>query len=366
MKRIFAIIFSQFLLVSFTLAQNLVQNGSFESFEKCPGTWNEFHYKEILTGWTSANYGTPDHFHSCSKAQAGVPRNWAGLAEPYEGSGYAGIFTYLTARPDYREYLQTELSQEMQAGKEYWIEFYYRLSDYSAYTIDRIGLLLTDSLISKKDDRAIGIKPTLNIIKKNALDYRTGEWEKAWMRYTATGNERFLLIGNFYSNAKTEAYLIKHREGMTNPMLETGAYYFIDDVKVMPMDSLIAVVEKERLPELVKPGETYVLRNIQFAFDSYQLLSGSFIELNKLIDVLNEQNKLKIILSGHTDDQGTAAYNLTLSERRAARVAEYLISKGISANRIQYQGYGKSQPLVNEKSESARAANRRVEVTFLE
>jgi OmpA-OmpF porin, OOP family len=366
MNKLFSIILFYFVLLSYCAAQNLVYNGSFENFHKCPGAWNESYVKEIVPGWTSANYGTPDHFHVCSKAQAGVPRNWAGMAHAYEGDGYAGIFTYLIARVGYREYLQAELLQPLEAGKEYWIEFHYRLSDYSAYTIDRIGLLLTDTLMQKKHDGVIGIKPTIDVIKKNALDYRTGEWEKAWMRYTAKGDERYLLIGNFYRNANTEAYFIKHREGLTNPMLETGAYYFIDDVKVMPMDSLIAVVEKEKLPEKVKPGDTFVLRNIQFAFDSYQLLTGSFTELNKLIDLLNENPQLKIILSGHTDDQGSVTYNLNLSEKRAASVANYLISKGVNPKRISHKGYGKSQPLVNERSESARAMNRRVEVTFLD
>ncbi|HMP99595.1 MAG TPA: OmpA family protein [Cyclobacteriaceae bacterium] len=354
-------------MLSFLLqAQNLVFNGGFELFEKCPGSWNEQFYREVLPGWTSANYGTPDYFHICSTGPAKVPVSWAGRAEPYEGDGYVGIFTYLTIRPDYREYLQTELTQALEAGKEYWIEFYYRLSEYSAYAVDRIGLHLSDSAIMVKHDRSLGIQPVLNIIKKEALDLRTGEWEKAWMRYTANGGERFLIIGNFYSNTKTEAYLIKHRKGMVNPMIETGAYYFIDAVKVMPMDSLIAVVERERIPEKIKTGETYVLRNIQFAFDSYELLPASFTELNRLAEIMKSQLHLKIKLDGHTDDQGTDAYNMNLSARRAGSVANYLIRQGIDASRISFEGFGKRLLLVNEKSESARAMNRRVEVTFLD
>ncbi len=351
-------------IASSTFAQNLIRNGSFEEFNKCPGGWNDRYVQEVLPGWTSANNGTPDHFHKCSTIHASVPRSWAGKAEAFDGEGYAGIFTYLIARDNYREYLQTELTKPMEEGKEYWVEFYYRLSEYSAYCIDKIGLLLSDSIVSVKHDRPIRVKPTLDVIKKNALDYRTGEWEKAWMRYTANGGERFLIIGNFYSNERTEAYLINHRKGMVNEMLETGAYYFIDDVKVMPMDSLIAVVEKERLPKVVMPGDTYVLRNIQFEFDSYELLTSSFTELDKLVDILNDQPGLKIKLSGHTDDQGSEVYNLTLSEKRAEQVANYIKLKGIDTSRVAFQGFGKSQPLLKDKTESARAVNRRVEVTF--
>lgn len=366
MNSFFYTVLSGFILCTNLNAQNLVYNGDFEHFVKCPGTWNTVFKEEVLPGWTSANLGTPDYFNRCSTAQAGVPRNWAGRAEPYDGDAYAGIYTYLRARNDYREYLQTELTKPLEENKEYWIEFYYRLSEYSAYSTDRIGLYLSEEPLRYQHDKVISKKPTLDVVKKEALDLRTGEWELAGMRYRAHGNERYLIIGNFYPNYLTEVYKISHRERLVHENLESGAYYFIDAVKVMPMDSLMAVLERERLPQQVKPGDTYVLRNIQFAYDSYELLPASFPELEKLLNILTEQPKIKIQLAGHTDDQGTVAYNQTLSERRAQSVAAYLQQRGIAAGRISYRGYGKSRPLINERSESARAANRRVEVTFME
>lgn len=117
-----------------------------------------------------------------------------------------------------------------------------------------------------------------------------------------------------------------------------------------------------RRPEL---GETFVLRNVFFDFDQSTLKSESFIELDKLADYLKENGTIRIELGGHTDNQGSAEYNEKLSLERAKSVHNYLISKGIDKERINYKGYGESQPIATNETEEGRALNRRTEFKII-
>jgi outer membrane protein OmpA-like peptidoglycan-associated protein len=94
------------------------------------------------------------------------------------------------------------------------------------------------------------------------------------------------------------------------------------------------------------------------------LMKASYKELDLVVAVLRNNPTLNVRLSGHTDFIGTDDYNLTLSRNRARSVADYLISKGIKPERIQSFGFGKTRPLVSEKTDEARMVNRRVEVRF--
>ena len=75
---------------------------------------------------------------------------------------------------------------------------------------------------------------------------------------------------------------------------------------------------------------------------------------------------LKVEVQGHSDARGDAKYNLNLSDRRAAAVREYLVSKGVAADRLLSKGYGESKPVVDEDNESAWSQNRRVEFIIIE
>lgn len=113
-----------------------------------------------------------------------------------------------------------------------------------------------------------------------------------------------------------------------------------------------------RRPEI---GQTFVLRNVFFDFDQSLLKKESFVELDKLAEYLKSNQNIKIELGGHTDNQGTEDYNRKLSLERAKSVYNYLISKGISADRLTYEGYGKSQPIASNETEEGMALNRRTE-----
>lgn len=195
----------------------------------------------------------------------------------------------------------------------------------------------------------------------------SGGWELATGEYKAAGGEKFVIIGNFFDNLSTQFAQLESRKGKS-PMLSGSAYFYIDDVAVIPLDP--PEIPAPQLPEVlrwsdgveVKPDETYVLKNIQFEFDQYVLLPVSFPELDRVVEIMRRQPEWKAELSGHTDYVGTDDYNLELSRNRANSVQNYLISKGISSGRLTARGYGKTKPILGDRNEAARS--RRVEIRF--
>jgi len=114
------------------------------------------------------------------------------------------------------------------------------------------------------------------------------------------------------------------------------------------------------------PAKSFVLDNCNFDNGKATLQDSSFKVLDELVAYLVRKDDEKIEIGGHTDNVGSAASNLKLSQDRANTVREYLITKGIDPNRLLAKGYGMTQPVADNKTASGRAENRRTEVTILE
>lgn len=108
-------------------------------------------------------------------------------------------------------------------------------------------------------------------------------------------------------------------------------------------------------------GQSVVLKNIFFDNNKYALKTQSFSELDKLVTFLNSNAGVSIEIGGHTDSNGDAKSNLTLSENRAKSVYDYLIQKGIVSSRLSYKGFGSNLPITDNNTEQGRAQNRRTE-----
>jgi outer membrane protein OmpA-like peptidoglycan-associated protein len=115
----------------------------------------------------------------------------------------------------------------------------------------------------------------------------------------------------------------------------------------------------------IDEGSAVVLENIFFEFNKTDLLPTSFSELNKIVQFMLEEDIQLIEISGHTDNEGSDAYNLKLSDGRAASVVQYLASQGIKPERMLAVGYGESRPVDTNKTEVGRAQNRRVEFMLI-
>jgi outer membrane protein OmpA-like peptidoglycan-associated protein len=111
--------------------------------------------------------------------------------------------------------------------------------------------------------------------------------------------------------------------------------------------------------------KNYILRNVHFDTGKSTLKQQSFVELDKLAEVLQQKRTMEIEIAGHTDSIGSDEYNLTLSQSRAESVKAYLVKSGISEDRILASGYGENQPIDSNSHEKGRANNRRTEVRII-
>lgn len=117
----------------------------------------------------------------------------------------------------------------------------------------------------------------------------------------------------------------------------------------------------------IKVGNTMVLRNIFYAVDSFDLKPKSRAELDRLVNFMKENPKVKIEIGGHTDSTASDDYNLNLSEKRAGQVHQYLIKTGgIDEGRLSWKGYGRRNPIASNKTAEGRALNRRTEIKIVE
>ncbi len=116
------------------------------------------------------------------------------------------------------------------------------------------------------------------------------------------------------------------------------------------------------LPDAVK-AFTGAIKGINFATASAQITPKSFPVLDSAVKVLNDYPSLRIRIEGHTDNVGKPETNKMLSQNRAEAVKNYLISKGVSGDRLQTVGEGDAKPVQENKTEAGRAANRRIEFT---
>lgn len=117
--------------------------------------------------------------------------------------------------------------------------------------------------------------------------------------------------------------------------------------------------------ELTPTNQTVRLNHLIFDMGRAVIKPESFTELDELVAMMKADTKLVIQLEGHTDNQGSAEKNLVLSQDRVDAVKKYLSSKGISKDRIKTKAFGGTQPLSTDKTEEARALNRRVEMRVL-
>ncbi|HET8858294.1 OmpA family protein [Marivirga sp.] len=110
----------------------------------------------------------------------------------------------------------------------------------------------------------------------------------------------------------------------------------------------------------VKEKAEIVLNNVFFAFDSFELLANSKSELNRMVEVMKDNNQIEVVIIGHTDSTGPEEYNQMLSKKRAQSVVNYLTENGIAKERLDYLGKGESEPAYPNDTKENRSKNRRV------
>ena len=142
-----------------------------------------------------------------------------------------------------------------------------------------------------------------------------------------------------------------------------GVGYYLDaqaaELRAELVSTGVQVVEEQDSIRLIMPG------NITFKTDSADINSSFYPVLNSVAKVLNKYSNSTVMVSGHTDNTGTAEYNLNLSRERADSVASYLQGQGVKSSRFEVMGLGYSNPIASNSTATGRAQNRRVEIKII-
>lgn len=139
-----------------------------------------------------------------------------------------------------------------------------------------------------------------------------------------------------------------------------GYLFYSDNFSITPNTDSVFIVNIALQP--IEKGASIVLKNIFFETGKFDLQNESKSELDKLVELLNDNPNLKIQIDGHTDNVGQQKDNLELSNNRAKSVVGYLLSKGINQQRLSYKGFGATKPVADNNTETGRAQNRRTEL----
>lgn len=256
-KHCIAFLFS-LISVSLNAQYNMLVNPSFEIIDTCPpfvaGALNN------ASPWTRPLYpSSPDVMNACDTFSGflGVPQNVEGYELARTGVGYAFIVTY-THGPNqlywnYRECLQTPLTDSLIAGVEYCIRFYVSAADSMRYVSNNIGVYFSpvevhDTCVPIFIQCILQYVPQFENPPTNNLNSRNG-WTLVSGSYIATGGEKYIIIGNFRDSAATVATFTGWSSNLGYYSL---AAYYIDDVLITPCDSLTGYFESERSKQNIK------------------------------------------------------------------------------------------------------------------
>lgn len=296
-----------------------------------------------------------------------------------EGSHFIGLVLSNAERLNSRNFIRSRLLCGLRNGAQYQLQFYIR----SLHPVfDSIGVYFSGNDFLYQKEKLRQSKPAI-FLKDFALQ-PSKEWQKLSFVYTARGDENFIAIGDF----KKRAHSLSGR-----PDLGRDYYFFLDSVSLTPLnpnerlcgdagerkeeeyafdvrhkmlDRLMYVHTKN--PPPVTPGQKTVLQRVDtvtipdvfFATNSYALGAKAKELLQALAGRLEVARVDSVVVEGHTDNQGAADLNRTLSQNRAASVVDYL--QGSLQSPFYTRAFASEKPAADNRTAEGRRKNRRVEI----
>jgi len=368
------------LLTLSSFAQNLVLNPSFENLkkEKNKGFSNHKDFNENVLHWTSPTKATTDYINTNPEIKPKQIKTefselyTTGFFPPKSGEKMTGIHTYGYASSAYcsamtdgeiREYLQGTLAKPLEVGKEYFVRFWVAVSNNQMST-NNIGVYFSETQIDNDDCYRLEFTPHVN--ESKVLEFKKNGWSMVSGKFIAKEPFQYFIIGNFFSNKETKT---------NSKKMPSSIYVYIDDVYVSETLTKAQIAElrakkkvkpkTKTIAEKVKTEKTIVLNGVFFKTNSSELEQRSFKELTELADWLNSNSNQKIMIKGHTDNQGSDSYNNQLSNQRAKSVLDFLLKKNVRPIQLDSQGFGSSVPVADNSTKEGRSKNRRVEFEII-
>lgn len=149
--------------------------------------------------------------------------------------------------------------------------------------------------------------------------------------------------------------------GDTYGLITSATEYFPDTMQVFKLTDTLHIMMRP----IHRVRHTLILKHMYFATDKSDILPASEPDLQILYNFLSENPRIRVMITGHTDNEGSDAYNQILSENRASSVKAEMVRRGIDPNRMETEGKGESEPIDTNDTPEGRQNNRRVQVTVL-
>lgn len=234
MKRKIIISIFLFILLNNCVAQNLIANSGFETYNALPtgpGEWWK------VAGWNNVNnypafawpYASPDYLSTNGTGQAHLPNSIYGNVNPFAGNAIMGFVAYYNQGVvDFREYISRPLSSPLIVGKKYDVSFMMTngiSNQYCGSGCNHIGVCFSINPLVQIQHDVINATPQCEI---NTVWWSTN-WQLVYFSFTATAPFQYITIGNFYNDAAT-AHTVFNNSSTSS----FGAYYFIDELVTAP------------------------------------------------------------------------------------------------------------------------------------
>ncbi len=337
-----------FCLCSFSKAQNLVLNGSFEEF-----TTDTIPYKpkvfENLKYW---KYFTTNRTKRGRNINVLTNEELQRRLYP-DGAVSLSYRNYqiATKEPLCKTVFQVPLKERLNKGSYYRLSYYIRITSFGSYNKEIVVPELVEFFIRREQlndstqidllarEEAIGMLPK----ERTYEECYRAFYVPMSIDFMAKGGEKYLVFGTIdtiYTKIWTNIEF--------------------DDMKLVEIDEKLANIKT------LEVGSTLVMENILFETNKAVLRFSSYEALNQLADELKKLKQLRIEISGYTDNVGSEKRNNELSKERSKVIVDYLVKKGVPYERLSYRGYGSSKPIADNNTEAGRRQNRRVEITVLE
>lgn len=356
---------------------NLVENGSFEQLD---GKLKRLGYFEVAKGWKSPTAKKADLYsETVPSSPVSVPHNDHGDQGALSGQNYAGVMWWSYMNKEPRTYLQAKLKHTLTKGQKYCVRYYTTLSDLSKYASDQQGVYLSKMLVKKDDENSLTYNAQVPTLKTKVYD-DLFSWQGVCGVYDASGEEQYVIIGNFAANEKTNTTKVKRPRGETR-VQQNNAYYYIDDVSVFPIKlmsectcqqldkaaSEFIFSKRGVLNKNLSPAQQLDAATIYFKRFNKQLDGAMEPLMTDLIALMKKDSLVHIRLVGHMDaieaDRVRMRPDLTdLDKERAEEVKAAFVEAGIDAGRIAVAGQKAESPADGGDDDVALAKNRRVEI----
>lgn len=355
---------------------NMVPNASFEEFE---GTLRRDKQFDLIKDWANATDVISELYATDIKSKyVSVPDNMYGKEDPAEGSNYAGIVAYSYRGKVSRSYITVRLKSKMKENNLYCIRYKASLAERSRYASNNLGALITPKKVNQKGTNAITNSEAI-VTNGNPIVSQTDGWFEFCKRYAAKGNEQYLTIGNFESDAKTNNETQEvSSEYEKGPVI--AAYYFIDDVEIRRIEanencgcegSKIPESKVIYSPSLQLNDDMTVTEKVE-AIDAYfyqysaEVVPAGKKTIDKIVELLKANPGMKLQVIAHTDNEEEELAKKepslkTLAEDRAKNVREYIASQGVDRTHVVMDYKGNTQPVSEMSTPISLAKNRRVE-----